>query len=98
MALFLGDYEESLSVVLSKLDTFLGLKVNWGKSQILPFLKVPSLTLRAPAGCPLQCVNKVKYLGLPISVYIRLYPPQMLIQYYIPLNTVCKPGVTWHFL
>lgn len=75
--LFLQDSDSSLSTawsILNTLATFSGLRVNRRKSQVLPH-KVPSPTIRPPINCPLQWVDRVKYLGLNISNSVSDFIP-----------------------
>lgn len=79
MVLFLQDSDLSLFLALTRIDIFArfsDLKVNWGKSQILP-LKVPCPTMRPPAACMLQRIDRVKNMVVDfIKCCLRLYPPK----------------------
>lgn len=66
--LYLADPGLSLHTALNVIEqfgTFSGLRINWGKSQILPIDSFPPT--ESQANLPLQRVDIIKYLGVKIS-------------------------------
>lgn len=74
MLLFLSDPDTSLKTALGIVNTFAtfsGLKVNWGKSSIMPI--DPGARGRADPNLPLQWVSSMKYLGVQITSNVQHY-------------------------
>lgn len=90
MLLFLSDPRDSLKTALGIIDhfaKFLGLKVNWNKSSILPL--DTEAKDKADPNLPLQVVMSLKYLGIKITANIQDYMPLNLL----PLLALLKQKV-----
>lgn len=75
--LYLGDVDSSLGPVMALIGEFgdwLGLQINWDKSELLPVDPLPDAF--PPAAVPLQVVSEFQYLGVKVNTrpldYIQL--------------------------
>lgn len=95
LLLFLGDTSDSLSsaiTLITEFGDYSGLRINWGKSVLLPVDTLSPLSFVSSTS--LAVVERFKYLGIQISTDFRLFIPlnvtPMVTRFQEKINTWTK--------